>query len=54
VLRSGLYEAACAVELKEDEPEHSVGDNHCEQLWIDTKTCTRNFCIKIRRLFACR
>jgi Permuted papain-like amidase enzyme, YaeF/YiiX, C92 family len=54
VLQSGLYEAECAVELKDEGPEHPVGDNRCEQLWIDTKICTHNFCIKIRRLFACR
>jgi hypothetical protein len=54
VLDSGLYEADCAIALKEEEASESVGSNRCEQMWIDTKICTRNFCIKVRRLFACR
>lgn len=54
VLQSGLYSAACSVELAEEGPEHPVGRNRCEQMWIDTKVCTHNFCIKLRRLFACR
>jgi hypothetical protein len=53
VLQSGLYEAECSIVLKE-EIERPVGDNRCEQLWIDTKICTRNVCFRIRRLFACR
>lgn len=53
VLQSNLYEAAAAVELTEV-VEHPVGRNRCEQLWLDTKFCTVNFCTHLRRWFACR
>ena len=54
VLQTGLYAAECSVELKAEESDHPVGRNRCEQLWIDTKICTHGFCVKVRRLFACR
>lgn len=52
-LQSNVYEAECSIELK-NEIEHPVGRNRCDQLWIDTKVCTRKFCIRVRRLFTCR
>ncbi len=53
VLRSELYVAAEAVDLVE-ETEHPVGRNHCEQMWLDTKVCTIQFCTQMRRWFVCR
>lgn len=53
VLQSNLYQPSVSVELIE-QVEHPVGDNRCEQLWIDTKVCTIEFCNKLRRLFLCR
>lgn len=52
-LQTGLYTAGVAVDLQEAN-EKSVGRNRCQQMWIDTKYCTANFCVKMRRWFACR
>ena len=53
VIGSSLYEAGVAVQVKPMQ-EREVGRNRCEQLWIDTKICTINFCLKFRRMFVCQ
>lgn len=53
VLQAHLYAPQCSVELTE-EIERPVGRNRCEQLWIDTKICTVQFCLQLRRWFVCR
>jgi len=54
LFRDELYEPArtfaiVAAPLEDDEPR-----NWCDKLWIDTKHCTVNCCVKMRRLFFCR
>lgn len=54
VVQGGVYESAVAVTLKDPQTERQIGKNHCHQMWLDTKICTIRFCLKLRRLFACR
>ena len=53
VLQAKLYAPQCSLVLTE-QVERPVGRNRCEQWWIDTKICTLQFCVKVRRWFVCR
>ena len=54
ILESDVYSAGPVVRLETVPPEVPRGDNWCEQLWIDTKVCTRDCCTRLRRWFLCR
>ncbi|MFQ5731593.1 MAG: YiiX/YebB-like N1pC/P60 family cysteine hydrolase [Planctomycetaceae bacterium] len=53
VLQANLYAAECSLELTEA-VERPEARNRCERMWIDTKTCTLQLCLQLRRWFACR
>lgn len=54
VVQAGLYEPSVAVTLKDPQLRRTTGKNRCHQMWLDTKFCTLEFCIKLRRMFTCR
>jgi hypothetical protein len=51
---AGLYEKVLIVDVSAPVEEEESGDNWCEQLWIDTKVCTRQCFTKMGRWFACK
>ncbi|HUG90460.1 MAG TPA: YiiX/YebB-like N1pC/P60 family cysteine hydrolase [Planctomycetaceae bacterium] len=54
LLKGNLYEPLKTVEVRD--PPESVADGRCwcEQMWIDTKQCTKRFCRNLSRVFLCR
>ncbi len=54
LLNTSLYEPTRTLQLVEPSPPTEKGDGWCSQLWIDTKVCTSNTCVKMRRWFRCR
>jgi hypothetical protein len=49
-----LYDGDELIQIARPAPLPEEGDNACEQLWIDTKLCTRRFCRKMSGWFLCR
>ncbi len=51
--KSNLYDKALVLEVKKP-VDREAGDNWCDQLWIDTKLCTRQCFGQLGRWFACK
>ncbi len=49
-----LYTPARTFKLLPEKVPTPKGRNRCEQMWIDTKICTVNCFIKLRKWFICR
>ncbi|MEX2287593.1 MAG: YiiX/YebB-like N1pC/P60 family cysteine hydrolase [Planctomycetaceae bacterium] len=54
IFRDELYAPAQTFVIAPAIAEETEPHNRCHQLWLDTKTCTANCCVKMRRLFLCR
>ena len=54
LVSNDLYAAGTTVSLKPPEPPAEKPTGWCSKLWIDTKVCTKNSCIQMRRWFLCR
>jgi hypothetical protein len=51
--QAGLYERVMIMNLTKP-VQKETGNNWCDQLWIDTKSCTGQWCGKLGRWFACK
>lgn len=54
VVDSGVYEEVLDLHVGEPEPDREMGDDWCEQCWIDTKTCVAGWGRGLSRTFLCR
>ncbi|MAG93947.1 MAG: hypothetical protein CMJ48_09385 [Planctomycetaceae bacterium] len=54
VVKANRYSAGRTVLLREKPAPPPKGANWCDQMWIDTKTCTANCCRKMSGWFLCR
>jgi hypothetical protein len=53
-VQSELYAAATTIHVQTQPVAAPVAGNWCERLWLDTKRCTANCCVQMRRWFLCR
>jgi hypothetical protein len=54
LLKGGLYEPQKTVVIRDPPEVVPEGRCWCEDLWIDTKQCTKRFCRSLSRIFLCR
>lgn len=54
LLSTELYVAGTTVSLKPPKTAAEQPTGWCSKLWIDTKVCTKNCCVQMRRWFLCR
>jgi hypothetical protein len=56
ILQAELYRKSLTLTLRIQPPDETpaTSDSWCGQLWIDTKVCTRDFCLMLKRKVLCR
>lgn len=53
-LASELYASATTIALEPPAVEEPAETTWCQRMWLDTKRCTTDCCVQMRRWFLCR
>lgn len=54
LLKTDLYTHAQSVEIRPPAEPLPTADGWCDRMWIDTKVCTKKWCVQMGRWFLCK